>query len=152
MSVATCRGLQFFCGRRKTIGALRVEQIKALPMKHCMVVDDSGIVRQVARRILEQLHFEASEADGGASALEQCQKTMPDAILLDGNMPEMSGLEFLYALRRLVGGSMPVVLYCSTENDVAQITEAIEAGASEFLLKPFEKDILQAKLSEVGLA
>ncbi len=125
--------------------------VKAIRMKHCLVVDDSSIIRKVARRILEELRFETSEADGAAAALDKCRNTMPDAILLDANMPEMSGVDFLLALRRLVGGRDPVVLYCSTENNVAQITEAIEAGASEFLLKPFDRDMLVEKFSELGM-
>lgn len=121
-------------------------------MTHCMVIDDSSIIRKVVRRILEELRFEISEADGAAAALEQCRIAMPDAILLDANMPDMSGLDFLQALRQLVGGRTPVVLYCSTENDVPGITEAIEAGASEFMLKPFDRDTLVDKLAELGMA
>lgn len=69
-------------------------------MKHCMVVDDSGVIRKVARRILEEMKFETSEAVDGKDALDKCRVGMPDAILLDWNMPVMSGLEFLKALRQ----------------------------------------------------
>lgn len=121
-------------------------------MTHCMVIDDSSIIRKVVRRILEELRFEISEAEGAAAALEKCRNAMPDAILLDANMPDMSGLDFLQALRQLVGGQNPVVLYCSTENDVPGITEAIEAGASEFMLKPFDRDTLVEKFAELGMS
>ena len=76
---------------------------------------------------------------------------MPDAILLDWNMPNMSGIEFLRALRREPGGNKPIVVFCTTENDIAEITEAIGAGANEYLLKPFDRDLVKAKLDEVGL-
>ncbi len=120
-------------------------------MKHCMVVDDSGVIRKVARRILEELEFETSEAVDGQDALDKCRATMPDAILLDWNMPVMTGIDFLRALRLEEGGDAPVVVFCTTENDISHITEAIEAGASEFIMKPFDRDIVEAKFTEVGL-
>ncbi|WP_186388412.1 MULTISPECIES: PleD family two-component system response regulator [unclassified Stappia] len=120
-------------------------------MKHCLVVDDSSVIRKVARRILEDLSFEISEAEDGLKALEACRKRMPDAILLDWNMPEMDGLEFLLALRKEYGGEKPVVVFCTTENDVAHITRAMRAGANEYIMKPFDKDIVEAKFHEAGL-
>lgn len=120
-------------------------------MKHCMVVDDSGVIRKVACRILEEMDFATSEAVDGQDALEKCRASMPDAILLDWNMPVMSGIDFLRALRQEDGGGNPVVVFCTTENDVSHITEAIEAGANEFIMKPFDRDIVEAKFAEVGL-
>ncbi len=120
-------------------------------MKKCLVVDDSRVIRKVARKILEELNFETGEAEDGVAALEACRKQMPDAILLDGQMPNMSGMEFLRALRRETGGNKPVVVFCTTENDVAEITEATGAGANEHMLKPFDREIVKAKLADVGL-
>ncbi len=120
-------------------------------MRSFLVVDDSRVIRQVARRMLESLNFEVSEAGDGQVALDSCRETMPDAILLDWNMPVMNGLDFLKALRLEDGGSEPVVVFCTTENDIDHITMAINAGANEFIMKPFDKDILAAKLAEVGL-
>ena len=120
-------------------------------MKQCLIVDDSRIMRKIARKILEEMKFVIDEAEDGAVALDHCRHNMPDAILLDCNMPTMSGVDFLRRLRREPSGAKPVVVFCTTENDVAQITEAVGAGANEYLVKPFDKDILQAKLTEVGL-
>ncbi len=120
-------------------------------MKHCLVVDDSSVIRKVARRILEDMKFEISEAEDGQQALEECRKKMPDAILLDWNMPVMDGLEFLTSLRREEGGEKPVVVFCTTENDVAHIARAIRAGANEYIMKPFDREIVEAKFQEVGL-
>lgn len=121
-------------------------------MKTCLVVEDSRVIRKVACRILSDLRFQTEEAENGAEALRACRRQMPDVILLDGQLPQMPGTEFLRALRSETKGDHPVVLYCTTENDLAQIGEAIEAGADEYLMKPFDKTHLVAKLAEVGLA
>jgi two-component system, chemotaxis family, chemotaxis protein CheY len=123
-----------------------------LVVKHCLVVDDSAVIRKVARRILEGLAFRISEAEDGQRALEQCRAEMPDAILLDWNMPVMDGYEFLKQLRRLPDGAGPKVVFCTTENDVAHIARALHAGANEYIMKPFDRDIMAAKFQEVGLA
>ena len=120
-------------------------------MKHCLVVDDSAVIRKVARRILEQLDFEISEAEDGQQALEFCRRRMPDAILLDWNMPVMNGFDFLKALRLAPGGREPKVVFCTTENDVGQIARAIHAGADEYIMKPFDREIVTGKLAQVGL-
>jgi two-component system chemotaxis response regulator CheY len=120
-------------------------------MKTCLVVDDSSVIRKVARRILEGLEFEIAEAEDGEQALDTCRGKMPDAILLDWNMPKMDGYEFLRLLRRLPDGDRPKVVFCTTENDVAHIARALHAGANEYIMKPFDKEIVEAKFQEVGL-
>ena len=76
-------------------------------MKICLVVDDSSVIRKVARRILEGMDFQIVEAEDGEQALGACQRQLPDAVLLDWNMPKMDGYEFLKALRRLPGKGYP---------------------------------------------
>jgi two-component system chemotaxis response regulator CheY len=120
-------------------------------MKTCLVVDDSRVIRKVARRILEDLRFNVEEAGDGLEALTACRKSMPDAVLLDWNMPVMNGIEFLRALRKERGGETPVIVFCTTENDVEHISEALKAGATEYIMKPFDGDILQSKFAEAGL-
>ena len=120
-------------------------------MKTCLVVDDSSVIRKVARRILEGLDFKISEAEDGQQALEQCRSALPDAVLLDWNMPVMDGYEFLGNLRGLPGGHQPKVVFCTTENDIAHISRALHAGANEYIMKPFDKEIVAAKFQEVGL-
>jgi two-component system chemotaxis response regulator CheY len=120
-------------------------------MKSCLIVDDSRVVRKVARRILEELEFSIEEAADGQLAMEACLRKMPDAILLDWNMPVMSGIEFLRQLRAMQGGDAPIVVFCTTENDIKHIQEAVESGANEYIMKPFDTDIIQAKFQQVGL-
>ena len=121
-------------------------------MKTCLVVDDSKVIRKVARHILETLDFEVSEAADGREALDSCLSSVPDVILLDWNMPVMSGIEFIVQLRQREGGDKPKVVFCTTENDVAHIREAISAGADEYVMKPFDHETLQIKLQLVGFA
>lgn len=120
-------------------------------MKSCLVVDDSKVVRSVARKILEGLDFKVEEAADGKEALNACQRQMPDAVLLDWNMPVMTGIDFLRALRDLPSGDGPVVVFCTTENDMAHIQEALAAGANEYIMKPFDSEIVESKFSQVGL-
>ena len=120
-------------------------------MKSCLVVDDSKVIRMVAKKILQDLEFEALEAADGRLAMDACLVRIPDAVLLDWNMPVMSGIEFLRELRAAPGGDKPVVVFCTTENDIEHIQEAIEAGANEYIMKPFDSEIIQAKFTQVGL-
>ncbi|MDD3443967.1 MAG: response regulator [Zavarzinia sp.] len=120
-------------------------------MKSCLVVDDSRVIRKVARRMLEEIGFAVDEAGDGEEAMARCEAAMPECILLDWNMPVMNGLEFLKALRESPGGDAPVVVFCTTENDLDHIQAALEAGASEYIMKPFDREILEAKLASVGV-
>lgn len=120
-------------------------------MKTCLVVDDSRVIRKVACRILEELSFETAEAANGTEALTACRRRMPDVILLDGQLPQTTGVDFLKSLRSESEGGHPVVLVCTTENDPVHISEVMGAGANEYLLKPFDKGLIRAKLAEIGL-
>ncbi|QTC91548.1 response regulator [Brevundimonas goettingensis] len=116
----------------------------------CLIVDDSRIIRKVARRIVEGLGFEVDEAADGAEALSYCASVMPDIVLLDWNMPVMDGLTFLRRLRSQPGGATPKVLFCTIETAPDRIAEALAAGADDYVMKPFDGEILQSKLAEVG--
>jgi two-component system chemotaxis response regulator CheY len=117
----------------------------------CLVVDDSRVVRKVARRILESSGFKVTEAADGQIALDACREHLPDCVLLDWNMPVMDGLAFLQALRKEFGPDNPTVVFCTTENDMGHIEAAISSGAQEYIMKPFDEDILTGKFAQVGL-
>ncbi|MCA7118824.1 MAG: response regulator [Acidibrevibacterium sp.] len=117
----------------------------------CLVVDDSRVVRKVARRILETQGFAVEEAEDGQQALEACRRHLPGVILLDWNMPVMNGIEFLRALRQEFGPDRPTVVFCTTETEMSFIEQAIESGAQEFIMKPFDEGILLGKFAQVGL-
>ena len=119
-------------------------------MKSCLIVDDSRVIRKVSRHILETLGFAVEEAEHGQDALAKCDEAMPDVILLDWNMPVMSGIEFLKELRARPDGDKPKVVFCTTENDVDHIREAMNAGANEYVMKPFDHETLELKLQLIG--
>jgi len=129
----------------------RIEGAMTDSQRSCLVVDDSRVVRCVARRILEAHGFVVREAEDGKIALEACRQEMPDCILLDWNMPELNGLEFLRSLHREYGSATPPVIFCTSETDMSYIEQAIANGAQEFIMKPFDEDILIGKFQQVGL-
>ncbi len=119
-------------------------------MKSCLIVDDSKVIRKVARHILETLQFQVSEAADGDEALVLCKDARPDVILLDWNMPVMSGMDFLRAYRASVPQAGAKVIFCTTENGIGHIQAAIDAGADEYVMKPFDRETLENKLQIVG--
>ncbi|MCB9996556.1 MAG: response regulator [Rhodospirillales bacterium] len=120
-------------------------------MKSCLVVDDSRVVRKVIRRIVTDMGFTCTEAEDGKKAIELCEEHMPDVIVLDWNMPVMSGIEFLERLRQAENGNHPKVVFCTTENDVPHIDRAMRAGADEYIMKPFDSGVILSKFIQIGL-
>lgn len=121
-----------------------------LTPRTCLIVDDSRIIRKVARRIVEGLGFEVDEAADGSEALAFCGGVIPEVILLDWSMPVMDGMTFLRRLRALPGGLAPKVLFCTIETRAERIAEALSAGADDYVMKPFDGEILSSKFAEVG--
>jgi len=117
----------------------------------CLLVDDSGLIRKIARRSIEKLGFTCSEACDGLVAVDACEVTMPDAILLDWNMPRMTGIDCLRAIRAMPAGDHPKIVLCTTNSEIEQIMQALELGADEYIMKPFDDDIVRAKFEQVGL-
>ncbi len=119
-------------------------------MKHCMVVDDSDVIRKVARAFLERMGYMVTEAENGDDCLKRCDVAMPDLILLDWHMPGMTAVETLTALRRMQeqANREPVIVYMTTENDDDDIARAKNAGANDCLLKPFDRVAFGGKITE----
>lgn len=120
-------------------------------MKSCLLVDDSKTMRSAMHKMLTGFDFHVIEASDGSQALSLCNASVPEVVILDWNMPVMNGLEFLKALRGMPGGSTPIVIFCTTENSIDHIQEGLAAGANEYIMKPFDKDILHDKLAQTGV-
>src|SRR3546814_19694616 len=120
-------------------------------MKSCLVVDDSKVIRKVARHILESLQMSVSEACDGRDALTQCEAAIPDVVLLDWNMPVMRGMEFLEALSQREMDARPKIISCTTENGLGHTKDAVESGADEYVMNTFDRDTLESYLQIVGV-
>ena len=119
-----------------------------------MIIDDSLVARTALRRMVEaagDLEVVAT-VSAAENALEVLRSERVDVILLDWNMPVMTGIEFIRLLRQGGHANQPKVVFCTTENDVAHIRTAMDAGADEYVMKPFDHDTLHMKLQLVGVA
>jgi two-component system chemotaxis response regulator CheY len=122
-------------------------------MAKALVVDDSKAVRMILARTLKELGFEVREAANGREALEviETEKDAVSLVLADWNMPEINGLELLKRLRQKPELASLVVVMVTTETELDQMAAALEAGANEYVMKPFTKDILVEKLQMAGI-
>jgi len=122
-------------------------------MSRALVVDDSRTIRVILRRILAEMGYEVCEAGNGVEALQLIEAERPelDLALLDWNMPEMNGLELLKQLRQNSELSALKVVMVTTEAELGHMVTALEAGANEYVMKPFTKEILQQKLDMIGM-
>jgi two-component system chemotaxis response regulator CheY len=118
-------------------------------VKHCLVVDESRVIRKVVCNLLEELKFYAEEAAESRSALDACRAQMPDVILV--NLASPGGMELVRALRRSSAPKRPVIIAILTEHDAGQIAEVLNAGADEYVLKPFDRQCLQETFAHTGL-
>jgi two-component system chemotaxis response regulator CheY len=120
--------------------------------RHCLIVDDSRMIRKVSRRIVESLGYAVSEAENGEEGLARCKAAMPDLVITDWNMPVMTGIEFVTALRAIPADRQPRVVFCTTNSGAKDIHKGIEAGADEYVIKPFDETALLTKLHAIGAA
>lgn len=120
-------------------------------MKDCLIVDDSKTIRRIVSSIMEGFEFRCREAENGVMARDECEKSMPDLIMLDWNMPVMSGIDFIQTLRSMQNGASPHVIFCTTENDIGFVERALMAGCDEYIMKPFNREIVGLKLAQLGI-
>jgi len=124
--------------------------VESAPAQACLIVDDSRVIRKVAAKIAKSLGYVPVEAQDGIEALARCKKAMPALVLTDWNMPEMDGLEFVRELRAIPTPKPPVVVFCTSKGDATDIHEGIQAGADDYIVKPFDEAALKAKLEQLG--
>ena len=119
-------------------------------MKLCLVVDSSKIVVDVAKCLLNSMGYEVISAGTGEEGIQRCQLQMPDAILLDWDLPDMSGFDFLIEFKKSFRVDPPHIVYMTTENDPIDISRSLSSGASDFVLKPFDRSDIQAKFQNAA--
>lgn len=118
-----------------------------------LVIDDSRAMRTILRGLLGDMGYTVTEAANGRDALKALASA-PDISLamVDWNMPEMNGLEFVQAVRKDGGNSGVRLIMCTTETEMSQVAKALECGADEYVMKPFTTDVIREKLRTIGLA
>jgi len=123
------------------------------PNRRTLVVDDSRVIRTIVGRTLQELGFKIEEASNGQEGLKLLQQgALPAMIMVDWNMPEMSGLEMVRAIRTNAAWNDVRLIMITSENEAERVQEALEAGADEYIMKPFSKDMIQEKLLLLGVA
>lgn len=118
-----------------------------------LIVDDSRAMRRILRDMLAEFGFDISEASNGAEALAVLQQQLlPDFVLVDWNMPVMTGLEFVQAVRADERYGDLRLMMVTTETEMSQVSVALAAGVNEYVMKPFDKEVIAEKLQLLGVA
>jgi len=121
-------------------------------MKRCMIVDGSSVIRKVARRILEGPDMVVIDAGHGGEALAMCTAQMPDIIVVDNALPDMTGLEFITRAMTIDADRRPEIVLCMSQLDIGTIMRAKRAGARGHLLKPFDRPQLLERFRQLQMA
>jgi two-component system, chemotaxis family, chemotaxis protein CheY len=121
-----------------------------------LIVDDSRAIRRILSGMLTDIGFAVAEAAHGKEALAHLQSRaaaeLPDLVLVDWNMPEMNGLELVQAVRREERFASIPLMMVTTETEMTQVLRALEAGAQEYVMKPFTKEVIEEKLRVLGIS
>lgn len=120
-------------------------------MVKCIIADDSKIIRMLLSKILENFGFEVSEAEDGEELLEQCANLQPDLIICDWTLPVIDGIDVLYKIRGDKKIKQPKFVFCSFISDIEKIRQALDGGANDFVMRPFDEDIIASKLAILGI-
>ena len=121
-------------------------------MQHCFIIDDSDIVRKYGRLIFESLDFRVSDAAQPTGLEERFLADAPDYVIIDWRIPGCNTFEFIASVRKTNLARRPYIIYLATENDAADLQRAYKAGADDYLLKPFNREIIKIKLHEIRVA
>lgn len=120
-------------------------------MQSCLIVDDSPIIRDLLSKIFKGLFFEVSVARDGEEALEVFSAKPAELIILDYNLPIVDGIDVLYTIRNMKKIEQPKIIFCTNITDVIKIDAAIKAGVDDYIIKPFDEEIIASKLKILGL-
>ena len=120
-------------------------------MPSCLIADDSKIIRMLLTKIMENFGYTVSEAENGEELVEQCALNMPDLIISDWELPLMDGVDALLKIRATPKIKQPAFIFCSYIKDTDVITQAINAKADDFIIRPFDEDIIASKLKIIKI-
>ncbi|BDI60887.1 PleD family two-component system response regulator [Qipengyuania nanhaisediminis] len=131
-------------------GKAAASEVQQSQANICLIVDDSRVIRKVSSKIARSMGYVPLEAQDGTEALARCRRAMPRLVLTDWEMPEMNGLEFVRHLRAIPTPKPPVIVFCTSKSSAQDVHAGIEAGADDYIVKPFDEAALRAKLEAIG--
>lgn len=117
----------------------------------CLIADNSKIIRMLLAKIISNLDWDVVEAEDGEEAYEVFQLQSPDLVIMDWRLPIMEGIDVLYKIRDSKNNKQPKVMFCSSVVDIEKIKEALDGGADDYIMKPFDEEIIYSKLAILGL-
>ena len=117
----------------------------------CLVADDSQIIRMVLAKIFTNFGFEVFVAEDGDEVIEKCLAHEPDIVVMDWWLPVIDGIDVLYKIRNDKRIRQPRIIFCSSNSNPDKIAEALQGGADDYLMKPFDEEIIKNKLIILGL-
>ena len=120
-------------------------------MSKCIIADDSRIIRMLLSKIMVNLGFEVIEAEDGEEVVEMVELNEPSIVIMDWRLPALDGIDALYKIRSLKKIQQPKVMFCSSIIDIEKIREALDGGADDYIMKPFDEEIIISKLEILGL-
>lgn len=120
-------------------------------MAQCVIADDSRIIRMLLSKIMNNLNFDVLEAEDGEEVVEMCEINEPDLVIIDRRLPVLEGIDAMYKIRSLKKIKQPKIMFCSSIIDVEKIRETLDGGADDYIMKPFDEEIIISKLEILGL-
>lgn len=120
-------------------------------MATCLIADDSKIIRMVLSKIMSNLGFDVLEAEDGEDVIKYWKQSPLDLIIMDWRLPVMEGIDVLYMIRSNHKMNQPKIIFCSSLNDEDKIREALQGGADDYIMKPFDEEIIESKITILGL-
>lgn len=120
-------------------------------MAKCLIADDSKVIRMLLSRIMGSIGFDAVEAEDGEEVVELCLSQEPDLIIMDWFLPSLEGIDVLYKIRNQLKIKQPKIVFCSSMIDVEKIRQALDGGADDYIMKPFDEEIITSKLACLGM-
>lgn len=121
-------------------------------MSICMIADDSKVIRMILSKIMNNLKYEVIEAEDGEEVVELCEIKEPNLIIMDTKLPILDGLDAMYKIREMTKIRQPKIIFCSSITDPVRIKEALDGGADDYIIKPFDEEIILSKLEILNLA
>lgn len=120
-------------------------------MPKCIIADDSKVIRMILSKIMDNFRYDVLEAEDGEDVVELCEQHEPQLIIMDTKLPILDGIDALYKIRDMQRIEQPKIIFCSSVTDPDKIREALDGGADDYIMKPFDEEIIASKLEILDL-